>query len=96
MPHLIDLPGQAVAKIFQYVERGAAELHYVRKIIEAGGFRLESPQNYAAMVTEIAKWGEFGMLPSMNARRTPHRAACIDDDGEFSYQELDEIGRAHV
>jgi fatty-acyl-CoA synthase len=94
MPHLIDLPGQAVAKIFQYVERGAAELHYVRKIIEAGGFRLESPQNYAAMITEIAKWGEFGMLPSMNARRTPHRAACIDDDGELSYQELDEAAHA--
>jgi len=94
MPHLIDLPGQAVAKIFQYVERGAAELHYVRKIIEAGGFRLEPPQNYAAMVTEIAKWGEFGMLPSMNARRTPHRAACIDEDGEFSYRELDEAAHA--
>jgi fatty-acyl-CoA synthase len=94
MPHLIDLPGQAVAKIFQYVERGAAELHYVRKIIEAGGFRLEPPQNYAAMVTEIAKWGEFGMLPSMNARRTPHRAACIDEDGEFSYKELDEAAHA--
>ena len=45
MPHLIDLPGQAITKIFQYVERGAAELHYVRKIIEAGGFRLETPQN---------------------------------------------------
>src|ERR1700730_3546918 len=94
MPHLIDLPGQAEGKIFQYVERGAAELHYVRKIIEAGGFRLESPQNYAAMVTEIAKWGEFGMLPSMNARRTPHRAACIDEDGEFSYKELDEAAHA--
>ena len=94
MPHLIDLPGLAVARIFQYVERGAAELHYVRKIIEAGGFRLEPPQNYAAMVTEIAKWGEFGMLPSMNARRTPHRAACIDEDGEFSYQELDEAAHA--
>ena len=94
MPHLIDLPGQAVAKIFQYVERGAAELHYVRKIIEAGGFRLEPPQHYAAMVTEIAKWGEFGMLPSMNARRTPHRAACIDEDGEFSYKELDEAAHA--
>jgi len=94
MPHLIDLPGLAVARIFQYVERGAAELHYVRKIIEAGGFRLEPPQNYAAMVTDIVKWGEFGMLPSMNARRTPHRAACIDEDGEFSYQELDEAAHA--
>jgi fatty-acyl-CoA synthase len=98
MPNLIDLPGQAVAKIQQsvgrYLERGAAELHYVRKIIEAGGFRLEPPQNYAAMVTEIAKWGEFGMLPSMNARRTPHRAACIDEDGELSYSELDEAAHA--
>jgi fatty-acyl-CoA synthase len=94
MPNLIDLPGQAVAKLVQYAERGAAELHYVRKIIEAGGFRLEPPQNYAAMVSEIAKWGEFGMLPSMNARRTPHRAACIDEDGEFSYQELDEAAHA--
>jgi fatty-acyl-CoA synthase len=98
MPNLIDLPGQAVAKIQQsvgrYLERGAAELHYVRKIIEAGGFRLEPPQNYAAMVTEIAKWGEFGMLPSMNARRTPHRAACIDEDGELSYAELDEAAHA--
>ena len=94
MPHLIDLPGQAVAKIFQYVERGAAELHYVRKIIEAGGFRLEPPQNYAAMVTEIAKWGEFGMLPSLNARRSPDRAACIDEEGELSYAELDEAAHA--
>jgi fatty-acyl-CoA synthase len=34
------------------------------------------------------------MLPSMNARRTPHRAACIDEDGEFSYQELDEAAHA--
>jgi fatty-acyl-CoA synthase len=94
MPNLIDLPGQAVAKIFQYAERGAAELHYVRKIIEAGAFRLEPPQNYAAMVAEIAKWGEFGMLPSMNARRTPHRAACIDEEGEFTYKELDEASHA--
>ena len=30
----------------------------------------------------------------MNARRTPHRAACIDEDGEFSYQELDEAAHA--
>ena len=94
MPHLTDLPGQAIAKILQYAERGAAELHYVRKIIEAGAFRLEPPQNYAAMVTDIAKWGEFGMLPSINARRTPRRAAIIDDDGEFTYQELDEAAHA--
>ena len=53
MPNLIGLPGQAVSKLQQYLERGSAELHYVRKIFEAGAFRLEPPQNYAAMATDI-------------------------------------------
>src|SRR6202000_1589777 len=47
-----------------------------------------------AMADEIRKWGEFGMLPSLNARRSPDRAACIDEDGEFSYRELDEAAHA--
>jgi fatty-acyl-CoA synthase len=94
MPNLIDLPGQAVAKLQQYAERGASELHYLRKIIEAGGIRLESPQNYAAMAADIRKWGEIGMLPSFNARRTPNRAAIIDDDGAVTYKELDEAANA--
>src|ERR1700729_4210215 len=94
MPNLPGLPGQAVSKLQQYVERGAAELHYVRKIYESGAFRLEPPQNYAGLVTDIAKWGEFGMLPSLNARRTPDRPALIDEDGEFSYRELDEAAHA--
>ncbi|MEZ0354023.1 long-chain-fatty-acid--CoA ligase FadD2 [Mycobacterium sp. pR1184] len=94
MPNLPGLPGQAVSKVQQYVERGSAELHYVRKIFEAGAFKLESPLKTAAMATDIAKWGEFGMLPSLNARRTPDRAACIDEDGEFSYRELDEAAHA--
>jgi fatty-acyl-CoA synthase len=94
MPNLIDLPGQAVAKLQQYAERGASELHYLRKIIEAGGFRLEPPQNYAAMAADIRKWGEIGMLPSFNARRTPNRAAIIDDDGAVTYKELDEAANA--
>src|ERR1700728_2386505 len=94
MPNLIDLPGQALAKIQQYAERGASELHYLRKIIESGTFRLENPLNYAAMATDIAKWGEIGMLPSFNARRTPNRAAIIDDEGSFSYRELDEAANA--
>jgi len=46
------------------------------------------------LVTDIAKWGEFGMLPSHNARRTPDRAALIDEDGAFSYRELDEAAHA--
>jgi fatty-acyl-CoA synthase len=94
MPNLIDLPGQAVSKVQQYLERGTAELHYVRKIIEAGAFRLEPPQNYAAMAADIYKWGEFGMLPSLNARRHPDRAACIDEEGEFTYKELDDAAHA--
>ncbi|WP_301149506.1 long-chain-fatty-acid--CoA ligase FadD2 [Mycobacterium simiae] len=94
MPNLPGLPGQAVAKLQQYVERGSAELHYVRKIFEAGAFRLEPPQNYAALASDIVKWGEFGMLPALNARRHPNRAACIDEEGEFSYRELDEAAHA--
>ena len=94
MPNLIDLPGQALAKIQQYAERGASELHYLRKIIESGTFRLENPLNYAAMAADIAKWGEIGMLPSFNARRTPNRAAIIDDEGSFTYRELDEAANA--
>jgi fatty-acyl-CoA synthase len=94
MPNLIGLPGQTVAKLQQYFERGSAELHYVRKIFEAGAFRIEPPQNVAAMAADIYKWGEFGMLPSLNARRHPDRAACIDEDGEFTYAELDEAAHA--
>ncbi|MGO9927306.1 MAG: long-chain-fatty-acid--CoA ligase FadD2 [Mycobacterium sp.] len=98
MPNLIDLAGQApaniMAKLQQYLERGSAELHYVRRIIDSGAFRLEPPQNYAAMAADIYKWGEFGMLPSLNARRTPDRAALIDEEGEFTYSELDEGAHA--
>ncbi|MCV7088695.1 long-chain-fatty-acid--CoA ligase FadD2 [Mycobacterium interjectum] len=94
MPNLIGLPGQAVAKVQQYLDRGAAELHYVRKIFESGAFRIEAPQNYAAMAADIYKWGEFGMLPSLNARRHPDNAACIDEEGEFTYRELDDAAHA--
>ena len=94
MPNLIDLPGQAVAKLQQYAERGAAELHYLRKIIEAGAFRLEPPQNYAAMAADIRQVGRVRHAPSFNARRTPNRAAIIDDDGELTFKELDEAAHA--
>ena len=94
MPNFSGLGGQTpaniMAKVQQYLERGSAELHYLRRIIDSGAFRLEPPQNYAAMAADIYKWGEFGMLPSLNARRTPNRAAVIDEDGELTYKELDE------
>ena len=98
MPKLTDLPLQAAAKVREsagkYLDRGSAELHYARKMFEAGAFKLEPPQNIAAMLADIRRWGEFGMIPALNARRTPHRAAVIDDDGEMTFKELDEAAHA--
>ncbi len=94
MPKLTDLPQQAAAKITQYVERGSAELHYARKMFEAGALRIEPPQNLAAMVADIRRWGEFGMIPAVNARRTPNRLAVIDDEGEMTFAELDSAANA--
>lgn len=98
MPNLTDLPGQAVSKlqksIGQYVARGTAELHYLRKIIESGAIGLEPPLNYAALAADIRKWGEVGMLPSHNARRAPNRAAVIDEEGTLTFSELDEAAHA--
>jgi len=74
----------------QYVERGSAELHYAYKMLEAGAFKLEPPQNVAAMVADVRRWGEFGMIPALNARRTPNRTAIIDDFGEITFKELDD------
>jgi fatty-acyl-CoA synthase len=94
MPKLTDLPFQAAAKIQQLAERGSAELHYALKMFEAGAFKLEPPQNVAAMVADIRRWGEFGMIPALNARRTPNRTAVIDDDGEITFTELDDAAHA--
>jgi fatty-acyl-CoA synthase len=98
MPKLTDLPLQAAAKIQKsaerYWDRGSAELHYAIKMFEAGAFKLEPPQNVAAMVADIRRWGEFGMIPALNARRTPNRIAIIDDDGEMTFKELDDAANA--
>jgi fatty-acyl-CoA synthase len=85
---------QAAAKIQQYAERGSAELHYAIKMFEAGAFKIEPPQNIAAMVADIRRWGEFGMIPALNARRTPNGTAIIDDDGEMTFKELDDAANA--
>jgi fatty-acyl-CoA synthase len=92
MPSLnpVELVTQAVAKARQYADRGANELHYVRKMFEAGALKLESPQAVAAMAADIARWGEIGMIPAVNARRTPHRVAVIDDEGAMTFRELDD------
>ncbi|MEO3758920.1 long-chain-fatty-acid--CoA ligase FadD2 [Mycobacterium sp. B14F4] len=94
MVKLTDLPSQAVAKAQQLAERGSAELHYAAKMFGAGAFKLEPPQNIAAMLADIRRWGEFGMIPALNARRTPHRTAVIDDFGEMTFEELDHAAHA--
>ncbi|MDH6243319.1 long-chain-fatty-acid--CoA ligase FadD2 [Mycobacterium sp. OTB74] len=98
MAKLTDLPMQVAAtlqeslekSVGKYLERGAAELHYARKMFEAGALKLESPQHIAAMLADIVRWGEIGMIPALNARRTPHRTAVIDDEGDITFQELDD------
>ena len=103
MSKLSDLPVQALAKAAQqsvgksvgkYLERGSAELHYARKMFEAGALKLESPQDIAALVGDIRRWGEFGMIPSVNARRHPNRVAVIDDFGEMTFKELDDAANS--
>ncbi len=95
MPKITDLlPWHAVPKMQQYADRGLAELHYARKIFEAGGFPLEPPQNVAAMANDIRKWGEIGMLPAVHARRNPDKVAIIDDDGDLTWKELDDAANA--
>ncbi|KAA0111306.1 long-chain-fatty-acid--CoA ligase FadD2 [Mycolicibacterium sp. P1-5] len=94
MPSLFDLPAQALAKAQQLADRGSAELHYLVKMIESGAFRLEPPQNLLAMVADIRRWGEIGMVPALNARRTPNKLAIVDDEGSMTYRELDDAANA--
>jgi fatty-acyl-CoA synthase len=94
MPKLTDLPFQAASKAKQYLDRGSAELHYARKMFEAGALQIEPPQHVAAFVADIRRWGEFGMIPALNARRTPDRVAVIDDFGEMTFKELDDAAHA--
>ena len=94
MDSLLDLPAKALAKAQRIAERGAAELHYLQKMIESGAFRLEPPQNLAGMVADVRRWGEIGMVPALNARRTPTRLAVIDDEGSLTFQELDDAANA--
>ncbi|MGE0214439.1 long-chain-fatty-acid--CoA ligase FadD2 [Mycolicibacterium sp.] len=94
MPKLSDLPAQAFATAQRYVERGAAELHYAKKMFEAGALKLEPPHDIAAFVADIRRWGEIGMIPALNARRYPRRTAVVDDEGEMTFKELDDAVNA--
>ncbi len=93
MPNLTALSSQAFGKLNQYVERGTSELHYAHKMIEAGALKLD-PQDLVSMLADIRRWGEIGMIPALNARRTPNRVAVIDDGGEMTFKELDDAAHA--
>ena len=54
MPKLTELPSQVATKAKLYLDRGAAELHYARKMFEAGALQLEPPQNMAAVVADMS------------------------------------------
>ena len=70
MVKLTDLPSQVANKVQEsleksvgkYVDRGAAELHYARKMFEAGALKLESPQHIAAMLADIVRWALYAMI----------------------------------
>jgi fatty-acyl-CoA synthase len=96
MPNLsfAEIAALATEKAQEYADRGLSELHYLRKLFEAGALKLEPPQNVAAMVADMVRWGEVGTLPAVNARRTPHRAAIIDDEGTMTFRELDDSANA--
>lgn len=94
MPTLSDLSHQAVTTLGRYVERGGAELYYLRKIFESGALKLESPGVLATVLADGARWGELGMIPALNARRNPNGLAVIDDDGSITFKELDDAVNA--
>lgn len=94
MAKLTDLPSQAVSTLGRYLERGSAELHYLRKILQSGALGLESPGVIANALADGARWGELGMIPALNARRNPNGLAVIDDDGSITFKELDDAANA--
>ncbi len=98
MSKLNDLPLQVAAKVQQSAnkiwERGSAELHYARKMFEAGALKVEGPQDVAAFVADMRRWGEIGMIPALSARRYPNRAAVVDEEGEMTFRELDDASNA--
>ncbi|MCV7192250.1 long-chain-fatty-acid--CoA ligase FadD2 [Mycolicibacterium brumae] len=97
MSKLTDLAQQGVnalgETVSKYVDRGAAELHYARKMFSSGALKM-SPPVFANMLADMARWGEIGMIPALNARRNPDGIAVIDDDGEITFAELDAAAHA--
>ncbi|MFN8067795.1 MAG: long-chain-fatty-acid--CoA ligase FadD2 [Mycolicibacterium insubricum] len=97
MSKLTDFARQSASAlgrgVTKYAERGSAELHYARKMFEAGALKMD-PLTFANLLADMARWGEIGMIPALNARRSPDRVAVIDDDGEMTFAELDAAAHA--
>ncbi len=91
---LTDLITQVISKARQYADRGSAELHYLQKMLASGAFRVEHPRSYAALAADIKRWGEVGMIPALNARRSPNRLAVVDDEGTMTFGELNDATNA--
>jgi len=89
-----QLLGPVQGTIGQLADRGSAELHYLLKILQSGALKLEPPQTIAAMIADVRRWGEIGMIPALNARKTPHRTAIIDDEGSMTFAELNDATNA--
>lgn len=94
MVSLSGLGQQVLGRFSQLAERGSAELHYLQKMIGSGAFGLEPPQNLVALAADVRRWGEVGAIPAINARRTPHRTAVIDDEGSMTFAELNDAASA--
>lgn len=69
-------------------KRGAAELHYLRNVIEAGMLGTPTPRVVAGLAQDFYRFGEIGAVPSLAGRRTPAKTAVIDDEGSISYGEF--------
>lgn len=89
MRRLTDLSAQAAAGIGKLAHRGSSELHYLVKMLRAGALRVEDPRYIAAMLADMVKFGNYGVIPGINARRTPDRLAVVDDFGDLTYRDLE-------
>ena len=58
MANVMELRAKLQESAGRYWARGSAELHYARKMFEAGALKLEAPQNMAAFLADIRRWGE--------------------------------------
>jgi fatty-acyl-CoA synthase len=79
-----------LAKLQTLAKRGGAELHYLRKVIEAGMLKLDPPNVLAAIGRDLYRFGEVGAVPSFGAHRDPTRTAIIDDEGSLAYGDLND------